>query len=487
MSLQNTPRLGLPLLQPGQAQKHITLNESLWRLEALAQAAVLSRTVALQPDDPADGDAYILPESAAGASWDDAEAGDYRVFQAGYWSPLSLPEGALVRVLDEGAYLVRTMTGWVKLQDSFDAIRNLPELGVNATADATNRLSVNSPQVLFNHAGAGSQVFINKAATTGDAAVVLQKDFSTRALIGVLDGASEALSVKYSPDGAAFGTVFRADPAAQSLTFSPQGENGPTAVFVGSNRIGTSFVSGYPAMEISEGMSGDRYAYFDFRASDDQPDYSARFIRYPGAYGVFEINNQGGDINLCPSSGGVSLFSAGVVRTCQSTSSLSPALDNAYSLGASGARWSSVWAANGVIQTSDGRDKTVASVISGETATALMARVDPVFFRWNEGGSQAVETGRRHEMMNPDAPGAKAVERVDTQVVSRPGQRLHAGFVAQSVAGAMHDLDLDFGVWGLEDAADADSRQWLRPDQLIPVLWAALKAVQARLAVLEGN
>ena len=45
-----TPRLGLPWLMPAQAQKHVTVNESLGRLDALVQAAAQSRTEAAQPD-----------------------------------------------------------------------------------------------------------------------------------------------------------------------------------------------------------------------------------------------------------------------------------------------------------------------------------------------------------------------------------------------------------------------------------------------------
>ncbi|MDC7683862.1 DUF2793 domain-containing protein [Asticcacaulis sp. BYS171W] len=172
MSLQNTPRLGLPLLQSGQAQKHVTLNESLWRLEALVQARVLSRAVGAQPDSPADGEAYILPEGAAGAAWDMAEAGDFVVFQAGYWERLPVPVGALVHVADEDRYYRRGVSGWAALQSTFGSLQNLDRLGVSATADDSNRLSVNSPQVLFNHAGSHSRVFVNKAGSDDDAAVV---------------------------------------------------------------------------------------------------------------------------------------------------------------------------------------------------------------------------------------------------------------------------------------------------------------------------
>ena len=37
---ERTPRLDLPWLMPAQAQKHVTVNEALARLDILVQAAV---------------------------------------------------------------------------------------------------------------------------------------------------------------------------------------------------------------------------------------------------------------------------------------------------------------------------------------------------------------------------------------------------------------------------------------------------------------
>lgn len=112
MSLQNTPRLGLPLLQSGQTGAYITLNESLWKLEALVQATALSRSVTTQPSDPQAGDAYILPEAATGAVWDDHEAGDFLIFWGGYWNVVTQGEGTIVYVADEATHLVRKDAGW---------------------------------------------------------------------------------------------------------------------------------------------------------------------------------------------------------------------------------------------------------------------------------------------------------------------------------------------------------------------------------------
>ncbi|MCZ4352271.1 DUF2793 domain-containing protein [Roseovarius aestuarii] len=45
----NSPRLGLPYLQPSQAQKHVTHNEALQRLDALVQLSVVALNVETPP------------------------------------------------------------------------------------------------------------------------------------------------------------------------------------------------------------------------------------------------------------------------------------------------------------------------------------------------------------------------------------------------------------------------------------------------------
>jgi len=81
-------------------------------------------------------------------------------------------------------------------------------------------------------------------------------------------------------------------------------------------------------------------------------------------------------------------------------------------------------------------------------------------------------------------------EEIDEAVfetVANPGKRTHAGFIAQDVKSAMDKLGADFAVWGLEDVEDKESRQWLRPDQLIPVLWASLKDTRREMVELKSQ
>jgi hypothetical protein len=71
-----------------------------------------------------------------------------------------------------------------------------------ATADSYNRMSINTPAMLFNNAGAGIEATVNKAAPANDAAFAFKTGFSARALIGLLGG--DNFGFKVSPDGSAF-------------------------------------------------------------------------------------------------------------------------------------------------------------------------------------------------------------------------------------------------------------------------------------------
>lgn len=465
--MSNTPVLNLPYLAAGQAQKHVTLNEGLRMLDALVQLAVVSRAVANPPATPAEGDRYIVPASPGGA-WA-LHGGTIAAFQDGGWIYFTPRLGWLAWIADEHGMFAFNGTTWVACGGNPQSVE---QLGINATADTTNRLSVSSAATLFNHAGSGHQLKINKAAATGTASLMFQTGFSGRAEIGT--AGNDQLAIKTSLDGTNW---------SSSVTIHPT--NGMT---VGPHQFGTSFANGTPLLEAAAGITGDRYAFMDFHASDSQPDYSARINRTPGANGNLLIENVGtGDVILT-SGGKVSFNTAGVDRIKVATNGdLYPAADNASSLGKSGARFSSVWAVNGVIQTSDMRDKTIHASMRGQDAVAMVEAVEPVFYRWKNGGETVEVVSETQEPLNPDNPSSKSQHVVKTVTRSREGRRLHAGFRAQDVRRALDSTGLEFAVWGLENSDDPGSRQWLRPDQLIPVLWAALRETRAELSRLATS
>ncbi len=122
MSDDATPRLGLPHLAAGQAQKHVTFNEALSRLDGLVQPAVASRTLTAQPTNPADGTLYLLPADVSGPDWAGRSAGTLMRFEAGAWEALPVQPGFLAWIAGEEVLAVRTDAGWTALSSTFRSL-----------------------------------------------------------------------------------------------------------------------------------------------------------------------------------------------------------------------------------------------------------------------------------------------------------------------------------------------------------------------------
>ncbi len=104
-------------------------------------------------------------------------------------------------VADEDALLAFDGADWVTAAAAA-ALQNVPMLGVNATADATNLLTLASAASLFDHAGAGHQQKINKAAAGDTASQLYQSNASGRAELGLVG--DDDFHVKVSADGSAW-------------------------------------------------------------------------------------------------------------------------------------------------------------------------------------------------------------------------------------------------------------------------------------------
>ncbi|MBV0912954.1 DUF2793 domain-containing protein [Anianabacter salinae] len=63
--MSETAQFQLPLLAPSQAQKHVTVNEALTRLDALANLRIVSERPD-PPADPAEGDVHAVTSGASG-------------------------------------------------------------------------------------------------------------------------------------------------------------------------------------------------------------------------------------------------------------------------------------------------------------------------------------------------------------------------------------------------------------------------------------
>lgn len=205
--MPETPLLRLPLLEAAQAQKHVTHNEALMRLDWAIHLSVISRAVAAPPEGAADGARYLLPAAPSGA-WA-GQAGLLAILQGGGWVFEPPRAGWRLWVEDERKFMGFDGAEWLDLrQDSPSTpsnpgtpaeITSLPRLGINATADEVNRLAVSSPAVLFNHQGGGMQVKLNKNAAADTAALLYQSGFAGRAEMGL--AGDDDFRIKVSADG----------------------------------------------------------------------------------------------------------------------------------------------------------------------------------------------------------------------------------------------------------------------------------------------
>lgn len=196
--MEQTTNLKMPFIMPSQAQKHVTHNEALLALDVVVQLCVLDRHLAAPPALPVEGDRYIVATAATGA-WT-GKSGQIAAWQDGAWAFHVPVRGWLAWVADEQRIFAHDGTGW---QDAVAlGINPAAMVGINTTADTTNRLSVKSQAVLFDNLGAGQQVKINKAAAGDNASLLFQTGYSGRAEFGL--AGDDDWHVKVSPDGSAW-------------------------------------------------------------------------------------------------------------------------------------------------------------------------------------------------------------------------------------------------------------------------------------------
>lgn len=214
-----TNNFSLPLIYQNQSQKEILINESLTIIDSILAKGAISIT-STPPSLPNNGDLYIVGASATGA-WvgkDDQIA--YYVTEWG-WQFYQPQEGYTIRVIADEKLYSYTATGWELTLQSFD---NLTKLGINATADTTNRLSVSSPAVLFNRETDDIQVKVNKSTAGDNASFLFQTGFSSRAEIGLTG--DDDFHFKVSPDGSTWYDAITIDKDTGNVSLTGGGGGG---------------------------------------------------------------------------------------------------------------------------------------------------------------------------------------------------------------------------------------------------------------------
>jgi hypothetical protein len=214
-----TPRFGLPYIVQGQAQKEVIHNEALNQLDALIDLYFLDRDLTDPPESPADGDTYLVAASPTGA-WA-GHAAEIAFCLDAAWRFYSSERGMLAHVADEQRLLIHNGSAWVNLM-SVLAFQNLSMLGVNTSADSTNKLAVKSNAVLFAaleaaNGGTGDLRFlVNKEAAAKTASLLFEDNWSGRAEIGLLG--NDDFAFKVSPDGSIYFAAFSIDRTSRAAS-----------------------------------------------------------------------------------------------------------------------------------------------------------------------------------------------------------------------------------------------------------------------------
>ena len=211
--MDHTPRLSLPFIIAGQAQKHITHNEALQTLDALVQLAVASRTTTTPPAAPLEGETYLVPSGATG-QWA-GHTDEIASYQSAAWLFLDPAPGWQLYCLADQTQLVFDAGAWRPLASLGNA---LPQLGINTSADTTNRFALASEASLLTHAGAGHQLKLNKATPGDTASLLFQTNWSGRAEMGLTG--SDDWQLKLSPDGAGWINALSFDATTGNASFA---------------------------------------------------------------------------------------------------------------------------------------------------------------------------------------------------------------------------------------------------------------------------
>ncbi len=295
---------GFDYLLPAQAQKHITINEAIRKLDQFLHLTVVSIQRTEPPQSYPAGARYLVAENASGdwagqdhklaieedGGWQfytpkvgwriwDEEQKQLRVYDGTDWQTInaagadhthdiedvtdlqsSLDEKAEkndVSALDQRVSIIEGQQGQAG-NGNENGLNNLPLLGVNTTADATNKLSVKSEAVLLDNNGGDAQTKINKSASTDTASLLFQSNYKGHAEIGLLG--DDHFHLKISPDGNNWSEAFIIDKNTGQVNFHKVPQIGG-AVLVQKNYLinggfniwqrGTNFTA--------QGYSADRW------------------------------------------------------------------------------------------------------------------------------------------------------------------------------------------------------------------------------------
>ena len=182
--MPDTVNLSLPLVQPAQAQKHITVNESLARLDALTMLRLESVDLTAPPAVANEGTAW----SVAAPAWGEwaGQAGRIAVASNGGWEFVAPARGWQAFVVDRSCGAIWDGAEW------------LPEALALSPGSAQTRLSILEADVIVLP---GSEIVTDLVIPSN--AIVLG---ATARVLASLTGTLDAWRMGVTVDPSRFGT-----------------------------------------------------------------------------------------------------------------------------------------------------------------------------------------------------------------------------------------------------------------------------------------
>ncbi len=209
--MTSSPRVGLPYLDAAQAQKHVTMNEALARVDMAAAGRVETMDLGSPPASPVEGDAHIVAAGAVG-EWA-GQDNNVAVFLNGGWDFIQPWAGWRLWVASKSGSAVHDGVGWHLVDQpasaggAFTALR----------------------QVEIDHAVASASTS-ETAAFIPDKAIVLGV---TARVVEAIGGASTwSLGVTGSPDRYGTGIGAALNSYVHGVTGSPTAYYGASSLLL---------------------------------------------------------------------------------------------------------------------------------------------------------------------------------------------------------------------------------------------------------------
>jgi hypothetical protein len=225
--------------------------------------------------------------------------------------------------------------------------------------------------------------------------------------------------------------------------------------------------------------------------------------------------NEAGELDLRSGGGSVRLRANTATRLLLTESDIRaygpvvPDADRILDLGASDRRWNDVYAAGGVITTSDARAKDEIRPLAAGLGLNLVGKLRPVLYKYKNfvPSTSSIEHGEEGESGNID--GMAKADNIDKSAeAGNPGKadnsstadksdvpgvadvsaaavrRDHFGLIAQEVKTAFNDLGFDAGAYVYDERTDQHA---LRYSEFVPVLIKAVQELQEEVTRLKAT